>query len=264
MLHSLQTSATGMKAQQLIVDNISHNLANANTTSYKKSRLEFQDLLYLELGKADGKADPEKQVTSGLQIGSGVRSVANLKNFSQGRLEETLRELDIAIKGDGFFQVTQGNDSSEIFYTRDGSFKIDSEGKLVTSSGNLVYPPITFPENTEKIYFGKDGLITVKITGQEELQTLGEIKLARFSNTMGLSNEGENLYKKTAASGDPTVNKPGEEGAGILVQNFLERSNVEVVNEMVNLIMAQRAYEINSKVIRTGDEMLSMANNLIR
>ncbi len=262
MLQALNTAATGMKVQELTVDNISHNLSNANTTGFKKSRLEFEDMLYINMGNSEGQADTEARVFSDLQMGSGARTVSNLKTFAQGPLEETQRELDVAIEGEGFFQLKY--QENEIRYTRDGSFKIDSQRKLVSSHGYPIEPSIVIPENTSKIYIGRDGIVSVAIQGQNQLQTVGEIQLSRFANPSGLSSEGSNLYKQTTASGDPILNKPGTNGNGSLCQNLLERSNVDVVSEMVRLITAQRAYEINSKVIRSGDEMLSMVNNLVR
>ena len=262
MLRALETAAGGMRIQQLRVDNISHNLANSNTTGFKKSRLEFQDLLYLHTGNPEGQADPEYQVSSGFQIGSGARAVANLKTFQQGMLEETNRPLDLAIEGEGFFSI-QYNDN-ELRYTRDGSFKIDSQRRLVTSQGYPVEPPITFPDNTLKIYIGRDGVVSALVAGQEQMQNVGQLTISRFPNIAGLSSEGSNLFRKTAASGEAISGTPGQNGNGNLLQNYLERSNVDVVDEMVKLIVAQRAYEVNSKVIRTGDEMLSMANNLVR
>ena len=261
MFRALHTSASGMRVQQLTVDNIAHNLANANTTAYKKSRVEFHDLLYLNMGLPQGEADGEKQLSAGMQIGSGAKAIGNLKNFYQGTTEVTNRELDVAINGDGFFQLTSGD---TICYSRDGSFKVDANRQLVSSHGFPIYPPINIPEKATRVYVGKDGAVSVSLQGEQELQTIGQIILARFANRAGLSSEGENVYHKTAASGEPLLNKPSEEGMGHLVQNSLERSNVDVVEEMVKLINAQRAYEINSKVIRSGDEMLSMVNNLVR
>lgn len=263
MFDALHIAATGMKVQQRNVDNISHNLANANTTGFKKSQLEFQDLLYLHKGNMEGQASPETQISAGFQVGTGARAVANLKTFSQGHIRETNRELDIAIQGDGFFQLRVGEDQ-QLRYTRDGSFKIDAQKRLVTSQGYLVEPAITLPENTLKVYIGRDGEVSVTIAGQDEMQVVGQLTLARFPNPSGLSSEGSNMFKATDASGEAIVNNPEAEGNGSLLQNTLESSNVNVVDEMVRLITAQRAYEVNSKIIRTGDEMLSMANNLVR
>jgi flagellar basal-body rod protein FlgG len=262
MLRALNTAASGMKVQELTVDNISHNLANANTTAFKKSRLEFEDLLYLNIGNSEGQASAENQVSPGLQIGSGARTIANLKSLSQGTLEETQRELDVAIDGEGFLPLSYRD--NETAYTRDGSFKLDSQRRLVSSHGYPLQPAITIPENASKIYIGRDGVVSVAIEGQNQLQTVAEIVMARFPNPSGLSSEGSNLLKQTAASGEAILNKPGVGGNGTLSQSMLERSNVDVVSEMVRLITAQRAYEINSKVIRSGDEMLSMVNNLVR
>lgn len=262
MLRALNTAATGMKVQELTVDNISNNLANANTTGFKKSRLEFEDLLYLNLGNSTGQATPENQVSGELLIGSGARSVANLKTFSQGSLEDTQRELDVAIEGEGFFQLSYRD--NELRYTRDGSFKIDAQRRLVSAHGYLLQPAITLPENAMKTYIGRDGTVSVALQGQDQLQVIGEISLTRFPNPAGLLSEGDNLYRQSSASGEPIANKPGVGGNGNLNQNSLERSNVDVVSEMVRLITAQRAYEINSKVIRSGDEMMTMVNNLVR
>ncbi|BBM84987.1 flagellar basal-body rod protein FlgG [Candidatus Uabimicrobium amorphum] len=261
MIKSLDSAASGMLIQQTTVDNIANNLANANTTAYKKSRMEFQDLLYVSKGNFTGKADPDQQVLSDMQIGSGAKSVANVKSFGQGTLEESNRELDVAIDGQGFFQILV---NEETFFTRDGSFKIDAQRQLVTSAGHALEPAINVPENTENIIIGNDGTVSAKVAGQDQLQVLGEIELATFTNEPGLQSLGGNIYRETPASGEPEIARPGEEGNGVLRQNFLERSNVDTVSEMVKLIVAQRTYEINSKVIRTSDEMLSMTNNLIR
>jgi len=263
MLKSLYTSATGMKAQQIYVDTISNNLANVNTTGFKRNTVSFQDLLYVTLKQPGletvaGRANP-----IGLQLGSGSRLVGSPKVHTQGVLEGTNNKFDVAIEGDGFFQVTLPNATTA--YTRDGSFVVDGEGHLVTTSGLRLAPDITIPADALETTIGKDGQVFVTTAAAPETPTLvGQIQLARFINPSGLDSEGGNIFIKTPASGEPINDNPGNNGVGYLIQNFLERSNVEVVNELVALIVAQRAYEVNSKAIRTSDEMLSQVNSIVR
>jgi flagellar basal-body rod protein FlgG len=262
MIRSLYTGATGMKANQTYVDNISHNLANVNTVGYKKSKVEFEDLIYQNLShpgaeNADGLRRPV-----GLQIGMGSRVVANEKIFMQGSLEQTGRELDSAIRGDGFFQIRMP--SGETGYTRNGSFEISSEGYLTTKQGYLVEPNIVVPEVIESLTISPEGIVAVKIPGEDIMQEIGEIELARFINPAGLMAQGGNLYMATEASGIPLVDAPGTDGLGSLQNQYLEKSNVEMVEEMVNMIIAQRGYEISSKSISTSDEMLQTAAGLKR
>jgi flagellar basal-body rod protein FlgG len=263
MIKALFTSATGMKAQELVVDNTANNLANVNTTGFKRSQMEFQDLLYVTKRAAGTEAAQGLQLPTGLQIGSGVRPASNTKIFSEGVLENTDNRLDVAIEGDGFLQITLP--SGETRYTRDGALRLNASGNVVTSEGYLVQPQITLPQDILSISIGIDGTVSVITAGAPNTSTtVGSLTLVRFPNPAGLSSEGGNLYAETAASGSPTTGTPGQDGFGTLRQGFLERSNVEVVSELVNLIMAQRAYEINSRAIRVGDEMLSTANDITR
>ena len=261
MIRALRTAATGMRAQQMNVDTIANNLSNVNTTGFKRTRMDFQDLFYQQLRVA-GTPTAERQLPTGLQVGLGVRSAATQKLFSQGVFEETSNPLDVAIEGHGFFQVTMPD--GVISYTRDGSFKRDSEGSLVTSDGYLVEPAITIPPDATLISVSSDGTVSAQVAGEAEPQVLGEIQLASFPNPAGLTSIGRNLYLKSAASGEATVNAPGSEGFGTVAQGFLEKANVDVVEEMVSMISAQRAYEINSRVIQGADEMLEVAGGLLR
>jgi flagellar basal-body rod protein FlgG len=261
MLRAFSTAATGMTAQQQIVDVIANNLANINTTGFKRSQMDFQDLMYVKLRPAGSIVEEGTNSPTGLEIGSGVKSASTVKVFTAGELENTDNPMDVAIQGDGFFQVRGGDGST--YYTRDGSFRIDSSGNFVNSSGMLLEPSITIPSDAESIQIGRDGTVSVKQPGSATPSQIGQIQLARFVNPSGLSSEGDNLLSETAASGSPTVGTPGDSGLGLLEQGFLERSNVQMVHELVNLITAQRAYEINSRAIKAGDEMLSTANQLI-
>jgi flagellar basal-body rod protein FlgG len=260
MIRSLYTSATGMKANQLYIDNISNNLANVNTTGFKKSKLEFQELLYQTIvdpgsGAADGAKSP-----AGLQLGLGVRSVANQKIFGQGNLQETKNAFDMAITGTGFLQVQMP--SGEIAYTRDGSFKISNDGTLVTSQGFALEPQITVPDGAQNIQIDATGKVSVQMNDTGTNEEIGQIELVKFLNEGGLKSMGNNLYQVSPASGDPETGTPGTNGLGTLAQGFLEASNVELVEEMVNMIVAQRAYEISAKAIQTSDSMLQLANQL--
>lgn len=262
MLRALKTAALGMTAQQMNVDVIANNLANVNTTGFKKSNIEFQDLLYetIQTGKRDGREGFENP--SNLQIGLGNRPIATFRSFSAGNIAETGNPLDVAINGKGFIQVELPDGS--FAYTRDGALKLNSNGYLVTNSGLKVYPEISFPENTSEIAISQDGIISVMIDGATEPEELGQLELATFMNPSGLVAKGGNLFYVTAASGEPIFGTAGEDGLGLLVQGYLEKSNVDVAQEMINLIIAQRAYEINSKAVKTADELMSMTNNLKR
>lgn len=262
MMRALWTAGSGMVAQQGNIDVISNNLANVNTTGFKKSRTDFQDLMYQTVRQAGGNTGPDTQLPTGIQIGHGVRQVATQKIYTSGSFQQTGNPLDVAIEGDGFFQVTMGDGTYA--YTRDGAFKKDSQGRLVTSEGYPIEPLINIPENSTDLLISSDGRVTAKIPGQTEAQDLGQLQIVRFTNPSGLDSIGRNLLKETSASGVPVISNPGEEGAGTLVQQYLEMSNVQVVEEMVNMIVAQRAYEINSKAITTADEMLGQAANLKR
>jgi flagellar basal-body rod protein FlgG len=260
MLRSLYTAATGMKANQLYIDNISHNLSNVNTAAYKKSKLEFEDLLYQTMvepggGNADGAKSP-----AGLQVGLGVKSSSNQKIFAQGNLLETKNPLDVAIQGSGFFQVQMPG--GEIAYTRDGSLKVAPDGTLVTSQGFALEPPIIVPEGARDLGVGPEGRVSVFLNDSGVNEEIGQIELVKFINEGGLKSVGQNLYQMTPATGDPEMDMPGQNGLGTLAQGFTEASNVELVEEMVNMIMAQRAYEISAKAIQTSDSMLQMANQL--
>jgi flagellar basal-body rod protein FlgG len=262
MIRSLWTSATGMQAQALNLDVIANNLANVNTAGFKKSRAEFQDLLYETLRPAGTASSQDTQVPAGIQIGHGTRPSTVLKIFSQGNMENTKNELDLAIEGDGFFQIILPN--GETAYTRDGSFKLDSDGRIVNSDGFALEPEISIPSDALSISVGIDGTVSVLQAGDSVPSEIGTIELARFVNPAGLISTGRNLYIISEASGDEMTGTPGEDGLGSIAQGFLEMSNVSVVDEMVSMITAQRAYEVNSKSIQTADEMLQIANNIKR
>jgi flagellar basal-body rod protein FlgG len=262
MIRSLWTAASGMQAQTSNIDVISNNLANVNTAGFKRSRADFQDLLY-ETMRPPGTSTPGgSQVPTGIQIGHGTRTVSTQKIFIQGDFQHTQNELDMAIEGNGFFQIIQAN--GEIAYTRSGNFKIDSEGRIVSPDGFLLEPELTIPSDAMAISIGTDGVVSVLQPGQTAPTEVGALELARFVNPAGLQSMGRNLYTQTAASGDPITGVPGEDGYGTIAQGYLEMSNVSVVDEMVNMITAQRAYEINSKAIQAADDMLQAANNLKR
>ena len=262
MIRSLWTAASGMKSQSLNIDVISNNLANVNTTGFKTSRADFQDLLYETLREAGTSSSETTDVPTGIQVGHGSRPVASHKIFTQGDFEQTKNELDMAIEGNGFFQITQPN--GEIAYSRDGAFKMDRDGHIVTSDGFLLEPEITIPSDSISLTVGLDGTVSVLQAGSNTPTEIGTITLARFVNPAGLHSIGRNLYLPTNASGDAIVGTAGEDGLGSLAQGFLEMSNVSVVDEMVKMITAQRAYEINSKTIQAADDMLQQANNVKR
>ncbi|HEY8321235.1 MAG TPA: flagellar basal-body rod protein FlgG [Candidatus Baltobacteraceae bacterium] len=257
MMRALYTAASGMIAQQYNMDTISNNIANVNTTGFRKNVARFQDLVYQEL-RAPGSPVGASVVPTGQDVGLGVKVGSSEKLFTQGSLQETDNPLDMAIQGDGFFQVTMPDGTTS--YTRDGSFKRDANGSMVTSDGYFVQPQITIPQNATSVQVGPDGTVTAVIPGTAQPQQLGQIQLARFVNPAGLSPiGGQNLYTATAASGAPIVSQPGLNGAGSLQGGYLENSNVQIVNEIVNMIVAQRAYEANSKAISASDEMLQTA-----
>jgi len=262
MIRSLFIAATGMEAQRLNIDVIANNLANVNTTGYKRSRADFQELMYEEL-KTPGAASAEgTQLPSGIQIGLGVRPVAVQKVFEQGDFTHTGNPLDMVVEGEGFFQVVKPD--GEIAYTRAGTFKLDSEGRIVTSEGYPMEPEITIPSDTTQITIGSDGRVSVTQPGSTTPTEIGQIEIARFSNPGGLKSIGKNLFEETASSGVPTTGTPGTEGLGTIQQGFIELSNVNIVDEMVQMIVSQRAYEINSKAVQAADDMLQIANNLRR
>lgn len=259
MITALTTASTGMQAQMTKLDVISNNIANANTTAFKKSRADFQDLLYQSLAMAGQSTGTNATNPVGSQVGVGTKLAAVTKQFSTGSLQRTDRDLDIAIAGPGFLQVT-GSDG-QIAYTRDGSLKVSKDGALVNSDGYPIADLGQIPQNARSINFGSSGMVSyIDENGQEN--TIGQLQLAMFVNPAGLNSIGGNLYKPTDASGTARLVNPGLEGAGTIQQNFLEMSNVSIVEEMVNMITTQRAYEVNSKMIKAADEMLSTANQI--
>ena len=262
MVKAMNTAATGMVAQQMNIDNIANNLANVNTTGFKKGRVEFQDILYQNYRKAGTATAIGTQVPVSLDVGYGARAVATTREFSSGSMMVTGNATDLAIGGIGFFQIQMPDGTTA--YSRDGSFKISGEGTLVTSDGFSVLPTVSIPENATEISVAIDGQVHVMVAGNETPQQIGQLELARFINSGGLSAVGHNLYVETVASGAPITGIPASEGFGRLDQGTLESSNVSVVDEMVNMIMAQRSYEINSKVIQTSDDMAQTTNNLKR
>jgi flagellar basal-body rod protein FlgG len=262
MIRSLWTAASGMQTQTTNIDVIANNLSNVNTAGFKRSRAEFQDLLYETMRPPGVTSSDGSQVPTGIQIGHGCRTVATHKLFIQGDFQHTQNELDMAIEGQGFFQIIQPN--GEIAYSRAGNFKIDSEGRIVTADGYLMEPEITVPNDTIALSISTDGTVSVLQAGQAEPTDVGAIQLAHFVNPAGLNSIGRSLYMRTEASGDAITGTPGEEGYGTIAQGYLEMSNVSVVDEMVNMITAQRAYEINSKAIQAADDMLQTANNIKR
>ncbi|MCM8813040.1 MAG: flagellar basal-body rod protein FlgG [Candidatus Omnitrophica bacterium] len=262
MIRSLYTSATGMEAQEMAIDIISNNLANVNTTGFKKSRVDFQDLLYETIRAAGTDAAAGVQFPTGLQVGHGTKPVSTQKIFTQGEFIQTQNPLDMTIEGAGFFQIQRADGT--VAYSRDGAFKIDSEGRLVNSDGFIVQPEITIPTNAQEVSIAMDGTVTAVISGETTPQNLGTLELAKFINPAGLKSLGRNMFEETEASGSPTVAMPGTEGVGTLAQGFLEMSNVKVVEEMVNMIVAQRAYEMNAKTIQASDDMLRQAATIRR
>ncbi len=261
MIKALYTSATGMKGQQTYIDVIANNLANMNTTAFKRSRVDFHDLLYDEKIAPGTESLEGVQIPTGLQIGSGVTPISTTKVFTTGTPQQTDRDLDVAIKGDGFFEIELVD---RIAYTRDGSFRLNSSRELCTSEGYVVYPSITIPEDVVKIHIGHDGIVT-GVGTDGSTTNIGALTLSTFPNPSGLTALGGNLYAETPASGSATRNiTPGTEGTGELEQGFLEGSNVDVIVELVNMITAQRAYEINARAIRSTDDMLAATNNITR
>lgn len=258
MFKSLKTAASGMDAQQRKLDVTANNIANVSTTGFKASRAEFQELLYTE-ERAAGNAN-EGGAPTAIEVGSGVRTAATQKNFTQGTLEATGNPLDIAIEGQGFFQVMREN--GVVAYTRAGAFKVDSNGQIVTADGHRMQPDISLPEDTSSITVQRDGRIMITVGDSPSSIEAGRIELANFANPAGLRSLGRNLFEANDASGLPQIGQPGQSTNGTLSQGYLEGSNVQVTEEMISMIVAQRAYEINSKVIRTVDEMLRTATNI--
>jgi flagellar basal-body rod protein FlgG len=251
-----------MNAQQANIDNVANNLANVNTTGFKKSRVEFEDLVYQQVKTAGTPTSKEAEAPVGLETGLGTRAVATARNFSTGNLRNTNSPLDLAIEGSGFFQVSLPG--GETGYTRAGALHLNGQGQIVTADGAQIQPSITIPANATSVSISKDGIVSVAVPGQTEAQQVGTIELANFQNPAGLQARGGNLFVATTASGDATTGVPGADGLGTVVQGFLEDSNVSVVEEMVNMILGQRAYEANSRVIRAADEMLQQVNQLSR
>ena len=260
MIRSLWISKTGLDAQQTQMDVISNNLANVSTAGFKRSRAVFEDLLYQTMRQPGAQSSQQTQLPSGLQLGTGVRPVATERIFTQGNLQQTGNDKDVAIQGDGFFQVLLPDGSAA--YTRDGSFQVDNQGQLVTASGFVVQPAIQIPDGSRNLTIGRDGTVSVVQSGTTQPVQVGTLQLATFINPAGLESRGENRYIETAASGNPNVETPGANGTGTLAQHYVETSNVNVVEELVNMIQTQRAYEINSKAITTSDQMLQRLSQL--
>ena len=263
MMKSLYTSATGMQAQQVVVDTTANNLANVDTTGFKRSEVQFQDLLYQTIRAAGTLGATGAEVPTGIQIGSGVRTSGISKIFTPGVVQNTGNDYDVSIQGDGFFQIMMPDGNFR--YTRDGSFRRNSTGQLVTADGYQLQPSIQIPIDTTSVTIGNDGTVTVISAGAPTVATqVGNILLTRFPNPSGLSSDGRNLYSETMASGAPLQGTPGTQGLGSLQQGFLERSNVQVVTELIGLITAQRAFEANQRSVLTSDQMLQVANGMIR
>jgi flagellar basal-body rod protein FlgG len=260
MIRSLWIAKTGLDAQQTQMDVISNNLANVSTSGFKRSRAVFEDLLYQTIRQPGAQSSEQTQLPSGLQIGTGVKPVATERIFTQGNLQQTGNAKDVAIQGNGFFQVLMPDGTTA--YSRDGSLQADANGQLVTSSGYAVQPAITIPADTQSLTIARDGTVSITQPGSSNATSIGTLQLAMFINPAGLQSLGENLYAETAASGTPSSNAPGSNGAGLLNQGYVETSNVNVVEELVNMIQTQRAYEINSKAISTSDQMLQRLTQL--
>ncbi|MBN1164364.1 MAG: flagellar basal-body rod protein FlgG [Candidatus Krumholzibacteriota bacterium] len=262
MIRALSTASSGMQSQQIYIDNIANNLANVNTPGFKKTRVEFHDLLYEKIGpvgasRLTGTAEPAFS-----QVGHGVRLAATTRIYSQGSSMSTENPLDIMIDGDGFIQVLLPDGTYA--YTRDGTLKLDSEGNVVTSAGFRIEPTLVLPRETSEFLVSGDGMVSVLLQSEEEPTDLGRMEIVRFQNPAGLKSIGHNLFTPTLSSGDPILGNPGEEGMGLLQMGFLEMSNVSVIEEMIGMITAQRAYEINSKAVKSAEEMLGIAANLKR
>ena len=263
MIRALYSAGSGMNAQQMSIDNIANNLANANTAGFKARRTQFQDLLYQSFLQPGAAAGSQTTIPSGLQLGLGTRPQANSVVFSQGNFTETNNPLDLAIQGKGFFQIRRPDGT--IAYTRAGNFQLDRDGNLVTGNGDPIEPQITIPAQAQSVTVAADGTVSYAQPGQTATQVAGQIQLANFTNPGGLNSIGNGLFLQTDASGDPTVGNPGgQEGLGTLQQGFVEASNVSVVEEFINMITSQRAYEANSKVVKAADEMYSEVNNITR
>jgi len=261
MIRALYSAASGMTAQQLNVDNIANNLANANTTGYKMRRAQFQDLIYQSMIQPGASAGAQTTVPAGLQLGLGTRAASNEIIFTQGAFSQTNNPLDMVIQGTGFFQIRQA--SGNLAYTRSGNFQLDRNGNVVTANGDPLEPQITIPSNAQNITVAQDGTVSFSVPNQSASQKAGQIQLVSFQNPAGLNSMGNTLYSPTDASGDPQVGNPGgPEGLGTLLQGYTEQSNVDVVEEFVSLIQSQRAYEANSRVVKAADEMYQQINQV--
>ena len=260
MINSLWIAKTGMTAQQTQLDVISHNLANVSTNGFKRNNAVFEDLIYQNLRQVGAQNDEQIQLPTGLHLGLGVRTVATSRTFTQGSLQQSNNSLDVAINGNGFFEVNLPDGT--IGYTRDGSFQLDAQGRMVTSSGLPVANGITVPPNAIKVSISADGIVSATLPGNPAPQQLGNIAMSSFVNPAGLEPVGQNMYKESAASGQPQQGQPGTNGLGFIKQGFLEASNVNVVEELVTMIQTQRAYEMNSKAISTSDQMLAKLSQL--
>jgi flagellar basal-body rod protein FlgG len=260
MIRSLWISKTGMEAQQMQLDTAAHNLANVSTNGFKRGHVVFEDLIYQNLRQAGANSSEQTTLPTGLQVGVGVRPVATARVFAQGNLQQSSNPLDMAVEGQGFFQIQLPDGTTG--YTRDGSFQLDANGQLVTNSGYVVQPGITVPANAQSLTIAKDGTVSAQLPGQSTVQTLGQLQLASFANPAGLEPRGQNLFAETTASGTPNSGTPGSDGLGTLQQGFVETSNVNVVEELVAMIQTQRAYELNSKAIQTSDQMLARLGQL--
>ncbi len=262
MVRSMYTAATGMEAQQLYMDVISHNLSNVNTNGFKRQKIEFQDLMYQTIREPGIRNVEGGMAPSGIEVGLGVRTAATERIFEQGSLNQTGNKLDMAIHGEGFFQISLPDGTTA--YTREGQFKMSSDGTITNSAGYFLYPQLVMPEGAQEFSVSADGMVTAIMPGEETSIEIGQIELARFINPSGMKAIGQNLYVVTDASGEPIISMPGEEGTGTIMQGYVEASNVQIVDEMVNMITTQRAYEIVSKSIQVSEEMMQVANNLKR
>ena len=260
MMNSLWIAKTGMSAQQTNLDVISHNLANVSTTGFKRNNAVFQDLVYQNLRQVGSQTTEENQLPTGLHLGLGVNVVATARKFTQGSLQNTDNSLDVAIEGNGFLEITMPDGTTS--YTRDGSFKLDSQGRVVTANGLPVAPGITVPADTKELMISADGTVSVIVAGNPQPQQLGQLSMSSFINPNGLEPIGQNLYLESAASGAPQQGQPGTNGLGTLKQGFLENSNVNVVEELITMIQTQRAYDLNSKSVQTSDQMLAKLSQL--
>lgn len=260
MMRSLWISKTGMEAQQTQLDTISNNLANVSTNGYKRAHAVFEDLMYQNLRQAGANSTEQTTLPTGLQVGLGTRAVATSRNFSQGNLQQSSNNLDVAVLGNGFFEVQMPDGTTG--YTRDGSFQVNATGQLVTNNGYAVQPGITIPAAAQSVTIGSDGTVSVTLSGQATPQTVGQLQTANFVNPAGLEPKGQNIFGETAASGTATTGTPGQNGLGALRQGFVETSNVNVVEELVAMIQTQRSYELNSKAIQTSDQMLQRLGQL--